>query len=127
MELQATHSVCAEVQKKGALWRKREAIGKNAEAAARMEGLRNPCGGDPPGACAYAGEYTAEDVGLYGIAEGEKRRHAVCAIWRVEIQASKSSVPAPGHYGDTAEYIRHPPPHGIDWPRQQRRNVFEPW
>ena len=59
--------------------------------------------------------------------KGEKRRHAVCAIWRVEIQASKSSVPAPGHYGDTAEYIRHPPPHGIDWPRQQPRNVFEPW
>ena len=39
MELQVTHSVCAEVQKKGALGRKREAIGKNAEAAARMEGL----------------------------------------------------------------------------------------
>lgn len=39
MELPVTHSVCAEVQKKGALWRKREAIGKMPRRLRKWKGL----------------------------------------------------------------------------------------
>ena len=61
---------------------------KRAEAAMRVEGNRNPRSGSLSGSCAYAGEHTAEGIGIrfYGIPEGKEQSDDLRTVRKPEIQ-----------------------------------------
>ena len=75
MELQISHSVCAEVQKESALQRKKTRGGRNPKDTLRMEKDKNSRGRSVPGPCTYAGGNTAKSIGvqLHGIFERQKQ------------------------------------------------------
>ena len=74
MELQISHSICAEVQKTNLLRRTQSGSRKDTERAVRVEGDKDNRSRDMPGPCAYAGGNPAEAVGfqLYGVPERKK-------------------------------------------------------
>lgn len=61
---------------------------KDPEAAMRVEGNRNPRSGSLSGSCAYAGEHTAEGIGIrfYGIPEGKEQSDDLRTVREPEIQ-----------------------------------------
>ena len=54
----------------------------------RVEGNRNPRSGSLSGSCTYAGEHTAEGIGirLYGIPEGKEQSDDLRTVREPEIQ-----------------------------------------
>ncbi len=59
MELQISHRICTEVQKKSLLQRKKTGSGRNPKNTLRVEKDQNHKGRSMPGSCAYAGGNTA--------------------------------------------------------------------
>lgn len=88
MELQISYSVCTEVPKKSVFWREKGSNREDPEAAVRVEGNRNPRSGNLSGSCTYAGEHTAEGIGirLYGIPERKEQSDDLRAVREPEIQ-----------------------------------------
>ena len=75
MELQVSHSVCAEVQKKSVLQRKKTGGRRNSKNTVQLEEDKNHRGRSLPGPCTYAGRDTSKGGGikLHGISQREKQ------------------------------------------------------
>ena len=63
----------------------------------RVEGNRNPRSGNLSGSCAYAGEHTAEGIGIrfYGIPEGKEQSDDLRTVREPEIQVLRKGVLVP--------------------------------
>ena len=75
MELQISHSVCTEVQKKSVLQRKKTGGRRNSKNTVQLEEDKNRRGRSLPGPCAYVGRDTSKggDIKLHGISQREKQ------------------------------------------------------
>ena len=82
----------------------------------RMEGNRKPRSRSLSGSCAYAGEHTAEGIGIrfYGIPEGKEQSDDLREIPRIAVQVSEPGILVSrvlcGHSGKECEEDRrvHP-------------------
>ena len=75
MELQISHSVCSEVQKKSILQRKKTGGRRNSKNTVQLEEDKNRRGRSVPGSCTYVGRDTSKggDIKLHGISQREKQ------------------------------------------------------
>lgn len=97
LELQISHSLCAEIQAEGVLRGEACRGGKDTPFALRMEEDNDIGGGGGPRPCAHVARNSPEvrDFLRGGFLEGEKPPAVVRAVSRVEIQVSEQGVPVP--------------------------------
>ena len=94
MELQVSHRICAEVQKKGLLRRKAIRDMRNIATIMPMERSRNNRGRSMPGSHTYAGIDPAQNerFGIYGIFERKKCVIDISEVGKYEVCVPKSRV-----------------------------------
>ena len=92
MELQVSHSICAEIQTKSILWGKKIRNKRNIEVTMSMERGENNRGWSMSGSYTYVGKHPAQNecFGIYGIFKRKK-----CIIDISEMGKYEICIPKP--------------------------------
>lgn len=103
MELQVSHSVCAEVQTESILWREEDRDTRDIEDTMPMERSRSDRGRDMSWSYTHVGKYPAQNERsrIHGIFEREKQLDDISEMGNMKFAYRNREFWCKGYYVDT--------------------------